>query len=83
MNILPPISFPDITLPELPGFLWWGNTEPKPPDGLELGNGQTLTVEDVLEGHFYRLVNQSMTEQTSLSTEMPTETRTSRDLRKR
>ncbi|MBV7327134.1 hypothetical protein KFU94_02505 [Chloroflexi bacterium TSY] len=54
----------ELSLPELSWVTleWFYQREEETPPGIYLGNGEFLEAEDVLEGHFRRLSQQSSTE---------------------
>lgn len=73
MNILPEFTMPALSLPRsLTDWVAlarrWHFT---PLTGLDLGDGRSLNAEDVLEGHFFRLANDSRPEATSASVSSP------------
>ncbi|MEZ4658566.1 MAG: hypothetical protein R2911_13425 [Caldilineaceae bacterium] len=57
MNLLTEITAPIVSFVELRWFS--PEDEPSLP-GLDMGNGRTLSAEDVLDGHFQRLADQAV-----------------------
>jgi hypothetical protein len=57
MKILPDLAWLDVSIPDLSTLArrcgWPGDA----PDGIMMGEGRTLSAEDVLEGHYCRLAN--------------------------
>ncbi|MEM7127105.1 MAG: hypothetical protein AAF702_12310 [Chloroflexota bacterium] len=66
MNRLSEISFNLLAWPEkwsarwLTGWIWVVSNEEETPSGLDMGQGRTLSAEDVLEGHASRLTSMDL-----------------------